>query len=72
LDWLAASIHMPADPVVDGVNPPKRKLFSVVACPKTSVAEFSHPLNQTAKRGVSFDSFHFLSISDGSKCLFAH
>jgi hypothetical protein len=63
---------MPADPSADGVNPPKSKLFSVVACPKTGVAEFSHPLNQTTKRGVSFDSFRFLSISDGNKCMFAH
>jgi hypothetical protein len=32
-----------------GVNPPKSKLFGIVACPKTGVAELSHPLDQSSQ-----------------------
>jgi hypothetical protein len=31
------------------VNPLKIKLFDAVACPKTDVAEFSHPLGQSGQ-----------------------
>jgi hypothetical protein len=33
--------------VAKRVNPPKSKLFDAVACPKTSVMELSHSLDQS-------------------------
>jgi hypothetical protein len=33
-------------PVAKGANPPKSKLFGMVACPKTSITKFSHPFDQ--------------------------
>jgi hypothetical protein len=31
------------------VNPPKSKLFDAVACPKTGVVQFNHPLDQSGQ-----------------------
>jgi hypothetical protein len=36
-------------PMVKRVNPLESKFFGVVACLKTSVAEFSHPLDQSSQ-----------------------
>jgi hypothetical protein len=36
-------------PTSKGANPSKSKLFDAVACPKTSIAEFSHPLDQSGQ-----------------------
>jgi hypothetical protein len=33
--------------MVKRANPSKSKLFGVVACPKTGIVEFSHPLDQS-------------------------
>jgi hypothetical protein len=42
--WALICQHIP---VTKKANPPKSKLFDVVACPKTGVTEFSHPLDQS-------------------------
>jgi hypothetical protein len=36
-------------PAAERENPPKSKLFGTVACLKTNLAEFSHPLNQCSQ-----------------------
>jgi hypothetical protein len=35
--------------VAERANPPKSKLFGAVACPKTGVMEFSHPLDKCSQ-----------------------
>jgi hypothetical protein len=39
------------------VNPLKSKFFGAVACPKTSLAEFSHPSNQRMQAWCRFMLF---------------
>jgi hypothetical protein len=40
--------------VAKRANPPKSKLFGVVACLKTDIVEFSHPLGQCSQARCSF------------------
>jgi hypothetical protein len=40
--------------MVERVNPPENKLFDAMACPKTGVAEFSHPLDQCSQAWCYF------------------
>jgi hypothetical protein len=59
-------------PTVERVNPPKSKFFSTVACPKTGVTEFSHPLNQSGQAWCHLQLSCLLSMRGGSRYLLAH
>jgi hypothetical protein len=47
----------------DRVNPLESKLFSAVACPKTGVVEFNHPLDQCSQARCYF-KFSSLVINE--------
>jgi hypothetical protein len=51
VDWISypRTLIRQYIPVTERADPPKNKLFGVVACPKIGVTELSHPLDQSGQ-----------------------